>query len=568
MTDGFFELAIVILFSAIFGIAAKLLKQPVILAYLATGALIGYFGFFNLADKETFRIFSDLGIMFLLFLVGLEINYSSLRLVGKTALIVGLGQVVFTFAIGYFIALALNFNSLQSAYIAIALTFSSTIIVVKLLSDKKDLHSLYGRISVGTMLIQDFVAIFLLIFLAGSGSGNAFFLQKALFTVISGVFLFAVMLWLGRKIIPPILDKIAASSELLFLLSLAWLFAVSVVVSKMGFSIEIGGLLAGLSLANSSENFQIAAKIKTLRDFFILIFFVILGASFIFSNFSGIAIPILLFSIFVLIGNPLIVLIIMGIMGFRKRTSFLVGVTVAQISEFSLILAVLGLKLGHITEEIAALITAVGIITITTSTYLIIYADHIFKRVSRLLSIFERKETKEELLFSGKELERPIIMIGYGRTGESIALNLEKKNLLVLDSDPEVINQLKKEGIDYVFGDMKDSEIFERINLEKANVVISTSPDFEDNLELLRNLNVLEKKPKTILRAETEQEARLLYAKDADYVLLPNFTAGQYLGKNISVDPKMKILNQLRKKDLFLIKRLKSKTNNNKMRYV
>lgn len=558
MTGGLFELAIVILFSAIFGVAAKLLKQPVILAYLATGALIGYFGFFNLADKETFRIFSDLGIMFLLFLVGLEINYSSLRLVGKTALIVGLGQVVFTFAIGYLIALALNFNSLSSAYIAIALTFSSTIIVVKLLSDKKDLHSLYGRISVGTMLIQDFVAIFILIFLAGSNSGNAFFLQKAVFTVVSGVFLFAAMLWLGRKIIPLILDKIAASSELLFLLSLAWLFAVSVVMSKIGFSIEIGGLLAGLSLANSSENFQIAAKIKTLRDFFILIFFVILGASFVFSNFSSITIPILFFSIFVLVGNPLIVLIIMGIMGFRKRTSFLVGVTVAQISEFSLILAALGLKLGHISEETVTLITAVGIITITTSTYLIIYADSIFKRLSRLLSIFERGITKEELLFSDKELEKPIIMIGYGRTGESIASNLEKKNLLVLDSDPEVINQLKEEGIDYVFGDMKDSEIFERMNLKKAAVVISTSPDFEDNLELLRNLNALEKKPKTILRAETEQEARLLYAQNADYVLLPNFTAGQYLGKNISVDPKMKILNQLRKKDLFLMKRIKS----------
>lgn len=559
MTDGFFELAIVILFSAIFGIAAKLLKQPVILAYLATGALIGYFGFFNLADKETFRVFSDLGIMFLLFLVGLEINYSSLRLVGKTALIVGLGQVVFTFAIGYFIALALNFNSLHSAYIAIALTFSSTIIVVKLLSDKKDLHSLYGRISVGTMLIQDFVAIFILIFLAGSDSGSDFLIRKAILTVAMGVFLFAAMLWLGRKIIPLILDKIATSSELLFLLSLAWLFTISVIMNKIGFSIEIGGLLAGLSLANSSENFQIAARIKTLRDFFILIFFVILGASFVFSNFSSIAIPILLFSIFVLVGNPLIVLIIMGIMGFRKRTSFFVGVTVAQISEFSLILAVLGLKLGHITEETVALITAVGIITITTSTYLIIYADSIFKRISWLLSIFERGKTKKELLFLSKELEKPIIMIGYGRTGESIASNLEKKNLLVLDSDPEVINQLKEERIDYIFGDMRDSEIFERINLEKANVIISTSPDFEDNLALLRDLKAFRKKPKIILRAETEQEARFLYAEGANYVLLPNFTAGQYLGKNISVDPKMKILEQLRKKDLLLMKIIKSK---------
>src|SRR3989344_7859264 len=163
MDSAIFELAAVILLAAALGIVLKIFKQPTVLAYLITGAVIGYFGFFNLNDKDFFRIFSDLGIMFLLFLVGLEINYSSLRLVGKASLIIGLSQVIFTSIVGFGLAVLFGFSHLQSAYIAIALTFSSTIIIVKLLSEKKDLNSLYGKIAVGLLLVQDFLAILILI---------------------------------------------------------------------------------------------------------------------------------------------------------------------------------------------------------------------------------------------------------------------------------------------------------------------------------------------------------------------------------------------------------------------
>ena len=297
----------------------------------------------------------------------------SLRLVGKASVLVGLGQIILTFIPGFFIARFFDFNFLQAAYIAIALTFSSTIIVVKLLSEKRDTNSLYGKISIGFLLVQDFVAILILIFLAGIESEKGIVFNDIFLTTLKGLGLFILMLYLGRKILPLMLDKISRSQELLFLTSLAWCFGIATVVVKAGFSIEIGGFLAGLALANSSEHFQISAKIKSLRDFFILIFFVILGSSLIFSDFSGLTLPIIIFSLFVLIGNPLIVLIIMGLMGYRKRTGFLCGVTTAQISEFSLILAALGLKLGHLNEKVVSLITAVGIITITLSTLSLIH---------------------------------------------------------------------------------------------------------------------------------------------------------------------------------------------------
>ncbi|MEK7496078.1 MAG: cation:proton antiporter [Patescibacteria group bacterium] len=557
MTSGLFELAIIILIAAGLGIAARLLKQPIILAYIFTGIIIGILSFFNLNNRELFQTFSELGITFLLFLVGLEINYSSLRLVGKASVLIGLGQIVFTAVIGYFIALFFDFNQLQSLYIAIALTFSSTIIVVKLLSEKKDTNSLYGKISIGLLLVQDFVAILILIFLAGIQTGEGINFNEVFLTAIKGLILFIAMLWLGRKILPLVFNKIAQSQELLFLTSLAWCLGIATAVAKTGFSIEIGGFLAGLALANSSEHFQISAKIRSLRDFFILIFFVILGSSLIFSDFSGLTLPIIVFSLFVLIGNPLIVLIIMGLMGYRKRTSFMCGVTVAQISEFSLILAALGLKLGHLNTQIVSLITAVGIITITLSTYLIIYAEKIFRRFPRFFSLFERKKNKEDESLI-KQFKKPIILIGSHRLGQSIAFHLPKDDLLIIDFDPEIIGQLRKHGFDYIFGDIGDAEIFERADFNEARLIISTSPDFEDNLTLLSELNLLKNrnKIKVIIRAQDEKEAEILYKQGVDYALLPHFTSGQYLGKSIVVDPSLQILEQLKNKDLEMMKKI------------
>lgn len=564
MSSGLFELAIIILIAAGLGIAARLLKQPIILAYIFTGIIIGILSFFHLNNRELFQTFSELGITFLLFLIGLEINYSSLRLVGKASVLIGLGQIIFTAAIGYFIALFFDFNQLQSLYIAIALTFSSTIIVVKLLSEKKDLNSLYGKISIGFLLVQDFAAILILIFLAGIQTNEGIVLSKVFLTAIKGLILFIAMLWLGRKILPLVFNKIAQSQELLFLTSLAWCLGIATAVAKTGFSIEIGGFLAGLALANSSEHFQISAKIRSLRDFFIMIFFVILGSSLIFSDFSGLTLPIIIFSLFVLIGNPLIVLIIMGLMGYRKRTGFMCGATVAQISEFSLILAALGLKLGHLNTHVVSLITAVGIITITLSTYLILYSEKIFRRFPRFFSLFERKKIKEDGSLI-KQFKKPIILIGSHRLGQSIAFHLPKDNLLIIDFDPEMISQLRRHGFDYIFGDIGDAEIFERANFNDARLIISTSPNFEDNLTLLSELNSLKNrdKIKVIIRAQDEKEAEILYDPPAgggvDYALLPHFTSGQYLGKSIVVDPSLQILEQLKNKDLEMIKKINHK---------
>ncbi len=566
ISGGILELTIIICLASVLGIIAKILKQPLVLAFILTGIIIGLtqkkLDIFSIGNQDVFHLFSELGIMFLLFLIGLEMNYSSLKTVGKTSLMVGLGQILFTFVFGFIISFfLLGFTQIHAVYIAIALTFSSTIIIVKLLSDKKALNSLYGKISIGFLLVQDFVVILMLIALTGIDSSGEIITSKLFLTFLLGIFFFSLMIFLGRNIFPWIFDKIAKSQELLFLISLAWVFGLVGLVkilenyTGISFSIEVAGFLAGLALANSSENHQIANRIKPLRDFFILIFFVILGSSIIFYNFNTLAVPIIVLSLFVLIGNPLIVMIIMGLlMGHKKRTSFLSGITVAQISEFSLILAALGLKLGHVTEEIVAVIAAVGIITITVSTYMVINSEKIFNKMSLFLSLFERKKTNQEISFDYPK--KPIILIGYDRAGKSIALNMPKEKLLIIDFNPDIINELRENNYSSVYADIIDPLIFENIDFEGVEIVISTSPNIEDNLSLMSSIRLLSKKPKIILRAETKEDAKILYKNNADYVFIPLFSSGQYLGKIINSDPKLEKIHELKEKDLVFMEKI------------
>jgi Kef-type K+ transport system membrane component KefB len=552
MTEGFFELTIILIAAAVLSIIARMLRQPTILAYLAVGVLINYLNLFDFHSFNLFELFSDLGIMLLLFLVGLEINYSSLKMVGKVSLILGLGQVIFTSIGGFIISRFFGFEIIEAAYLAVGLCFSSTIIIVKLLTDKKDLNSLYGKISIGFLLVQDLVAVLLLVLLSSMQSSGEFVPMDLLIALGKAVALFGVMLWLGRKIMPVIFDKVAHSQEILFVTSLAWVFVLAVLVNQINFSIEIAGFLAGIALANSSEHFQIANRVRPLRDFFIMLFFVSLGTSFVFEDLSGLATPILTFSAYVLIGNPLIVMVLMGILGYRKRTGFLTGLTVAQISEFSLILMAVGLKLGHIDDTIIALVTAIGIVTIITSTYLITHGNQIYRIFSNILSIFERRKLKEPS-FKTNQYKKSIVLIGYHRTGKSLAHHLNKEDLLVIDFDPSSIPSLENNGYDYILGDISDEEVFEASNCAKSKLVISTSPDQEDNLLLLHRLKKLKKRPQAIFRAETAEEATTMYEHGADYVLLPHLSSGHTLGQTLSKSVSQNILKKLKHKDLLIL---------------
>jgi Kef-type K+ transport system membrane component KefB len=525
----FTELSIIIVVTAIVAGIAKLLKQPMIIAYILAGLLLSPYGLNLVSSHDTIETLSHLGIAFLLFMVGINLSPRVIKSVGKVSVVTGIGQIIFTSSIGFLIALAFSFSVTEAVYIAIALTFSSTIVIMKLLSDKKDLDMLYGRIAVGFLIVQDIVAMLILIFVASlSGEGNIYsIVVQSLIKVIGAV---GLVLLLGYYVLPKILKKIADSTEYITLFCIAWCLALAATLYHIGLSIEIGALLAGVSLSISPFRHEITGKIRPLRDFFILMFFVFLGTQMEFSNFQAYTIPIIIFSIFVLIGNPIIVMILMGASRYTKRTGFLAGLTVAQISEFSLILIALGIKMGHISPDILSFVTITGLITIGGSTYFIIYGKKIYKRLKPYLDIFERKGNKVDEHQGTHSKNYDAVLLGYNHIGLNFMETLKKmkKKFLIVDYNPEIINELIEKQIPCLYEDVENDDIFEQINLKKVKLVVSSIKNIDINLPLIRNIREENKKCVIILVSDKIEEAIEYYQAGANYVIIPNEVGGSH----------------------------------------
>lgn len=559
MENVFLEITVIISLAAFLALFFRIIKQPAIVAYILTGIIIGPLGLIPIQSQQLITVLGDLGITLLLFMLGLEIKISDFKSFGKEVILGGLGQIVFSFAFFYTLTTFFGVSSLDSIYIAVALTFSSTVIIVKLLSDTRQLHSLYAKITIGILLLQDFFAILFLIFLSSfnPNTGTLQSLEQIIIVTFKAIVLFGLVIYLSKKVFPQIVGYLSKSPETLFLVSLAWVFGLAAIVSSkaVGFSIEIGGFLAGLSLANSIANFQIIAKAKILRDFFIVLFFVVLGMRMNIANIASVIAPAIILSIFVMIIKPLIVILIMGIMGFRKRTSFLSGFTLAQISEFSLIIVFLGNKIGHISNYLVSLVTMIGIITFMFSPYVIIYGNKLYLTFGRYFTIFERKNLKKEkIVHSEIELDNlrdHIVLVGGDQMGQSILGALEdlEKDVVVVDFDPDIVGKLSEKHIHRLFGDISDYEIQKKASLDRAKLVISTIPNTEDNLLILKELKEENRKAKVVVMALDSHDAKILYKAGADYVILPHLAGGRQIARLLR-ENNLENIEKLKEKDL------------------
>jgi Kef-type K+ transport system membrane component KefB/voltage-gated potassium channel Kch len=554
----FFEITIIICLAAGLTIIFRHYKQPAILAYLLTGIILGPLGIFQLQEKLALETLGQLGITLLLFMLGLELKLNELRSIGKVAVLVGGAQMLITLALGYGTALLLGFSPTGAIYTGLALAFSSTIIIVKILSDKKDLNSLHGKLAIGILLMQDFFAVMTIIFLTGVSSvtGSALITQIGII-LLKIVVLFGWVIVLSKYLFPPLVKRIAKSHESLFLFSLAWVFALTALIASpyIGFSIEIGGFLAGLALANTSENFQIIAKMKALRDFFITIFFVVLGLEMSIHNVSQVLLPAIILILFVIFLKPLIIMVITGALGYRKRTSFLVGLSLSQISEFSFLILFIGTAKGAIPAELDTMFLIVGITTFATSTFALQNSNKLYKLLSNKLYIFERNNIQKnhiEAAETFEDLEHHIILVGGHEMGMSIIKALEDTNepVVVVDFDPDVVQRLREKDIPVLFGDIADTEIQERVHFNKARLVISTVPDIEDNLLLIKGLNKANRRAKIVVMSLEAQDTKELYDAGADYVVMPHLAGGRHLAK-ILIDKKhMELIEKYKEKDL------------------
>lgn len=531
----FYEISILLVISVIGGYLGMFLRQPLVVSFIMVGILVGPSFLDIVKSSEHIDLLAHLGISLLLFVVGLKLDLQLIRTTGAVAAMTGMGQVIFTSVIGFAICMWMGYSLVESTYVSVALTFSSTIIIVKLLSDKGEADSLHGRVALGLLIVQDLVVVLVMIGLSAFGGTeeNVNLIEAVGFMLLKGTLLLGGVALFMRYIVDKLLTRLAHSQELLLLFAIMLAVALSSFCDWLGFSKELGAFLAGISLASTQYREMISSRLKGMRDFMLLFFFIGLGSHIEISMLESQLTPAIILSIFVLIGNPIIMMAIMLRMGYRVRTSFVSGITIAQISEFSLIMLALGLQLGHIDTEIVGLVTLVGLITIALSTYLIMYSNEIYDYLDPWLSKLERSQPKTEPggdIPEGPTGEYDVILFGLGRYGSNIARGLRQNGVSVLgvDFDPSLVRQWQRQGHPACYGDANDTHFPETLPLEHAKWVISALPPprgsmMEGNLQvaLLHALRDHDYKGKVAVTAHTPSAVSALKRAGANLVLLP-----------------------------------------------
>ncbi len=526
--DGnvFIQIGIVVIIAALAAFLLRLIKQPQILAYVLVGILITPV-LHLVTDTSIIESMSIIGIAFLLFIVGLEMDLKALKNVAFVSSLGGFIQIVILFVLGYLAALLLGFLSLEASYFGLVLSFSSTMVVLKLLSDKRQLNTLHGRIVLGILLLEDVIAIFAISVLS---SVNEFSLALLGLQLLKFLSLFIIAFLLSKYVFPSVFRFSAKHQELLLIMSLAVCFLFALGFFYLGFSIAIGAFVAGIALGNLSYNLEIIGKMKSLRDFFALIFFVSLGMGLSLSALQGLWIPLVVFILIILLLKPIIIMTICSLFKYTKKPAFLTAISLAQVGEFSLIIAAQGLAFGHISQEMFSLVVIIALISMSWTSYFIEHGNWFYRILRRPLRLFDVFTTQGSE-YLPLEAKPTIVLCGYNRIGYSVLRDLRhlKKKVLVIDYNPEIISLLVNQGFHCIYGDVTDEEITSRMNLRTIELLISTVPEMNDNLFLIRKVRQFNKKAHIVVTASDIDGALKLYERGADYVILPHFLGGEHV---------------------------------------
>uniref|UniRef100_UPI004047F787 cation:proton antiporter n=1 Tax=Aquiluna sp. TaxID=2053504 RepID=UPI004047F787 len=539
MVEGsFVSVALILALAVAAGAIAKLLRQPVVVSFIIVGILAGPTAFNLVEGAEEIRLFAKFGIAILLFLVGLKLDFHMIRSTGKVALVAGLSQVAFTAAVGFGIAMLFGFEATTAFYIAVALTFSSTIIIIKLIGDKRELDTLYGRIAVGILIVQDILVVAAMVVIVTIGTpGEGSVVTDLIVTLASSAVFLGVIAFASKFVLEKVLDWISKSPELTLLFGVAWAIVLAAISILIGLSMEIGAFVAGVSLASTAYRESLGARMVSLRDVMLLFFFIELGASLTFADALGQLWPAIVLSVFVLVGKPLIVFAIMGWMGYRSITSFRTGVALAQISEFSLILIALGYSLGQVDSAVLSLVTLVAVFTITVSSYLILYTDKLFPLMQGFMHLFERGKASavdEE----SQSLSFDAIVIGSGRFGTEVISGLifSGSSVLAVDLDPDALARARELGAETLFGDVGDPDFAKMLPIHQTGTLICTAPDRSTNTLLLESLKSLDYGGELYLTALDNQTAEMFAKEDRVTTIRPLKMAANRIVKQLKGD--------------------------------
>jgi Kef-type K+ transport system membrane component KefB/Trk K+ transport system NAD-binding subunit len=528
MDNVFSGLSLIIVIGAAVALIMRAINQPLIIGHIITGIIVGPALLHVASSPSTLALFSDLGIALLLFIIGLGLNPQIVKEVSKTATYVAVIQVGAITLVGFLLGLALGLEKTPAAFLGFSLAISSTIIILKMLSDKREQARLYGKIAISVSLVQDLIAIALVV-VTSAGHTKSLAVGSTLALAVKGVILGFIIYWVSNRLMPKLHKLISGSQEFLFLFAIAWGLGSAALFQKIGLSSEIGALLAGVCLASQPYAQEIAARLRPLRDFFVIVFFIALGANLNLSDIGSKLSVILVSALVVIILKPLISMAVMGYLGYTKRTSFKASVALAQVSEFSIVLVLLGEQRGLINSSIVTAITLIALCSIAASSYLILFSDRIFSTLERYLGIFERSQTHSEPAIP-KNYE--MILFGYQKGGHEFVKVFRQmtKDYVVIDYDPEIIESLEQRKIPHIYGDVTDVELLDEANVAKAKLIVSTMTEPLANSDLLSYLKRKNSQAVVIAEADSPKQAGRLYDEGASYVILPHFIGGEKIG--------------------------------------
>ena len=532
MDSVFSGLSLIIVIGAAVALLMRIVGQPLLIGHIITGIIVGPAVLHVAKSADTLHLFADIGIALLLFIIGLGLNPRVVKEVGRTAAFVGGSQVAIITVLGWIVGRSFGLSSNEGLFLGASLAISSTIIILKLISDKKEQGRLYGKIAVSVSLVQDIIAIALVVVTSSTSAGHSL----AFGSLVSLVFKAAVVGWLiyivSYKVLPHFAKIIAGNQEFLFLFAIAWGLGSAALFSKIGLSSEIGALLAGICLAPLTYAQEVAARLRPLRDFFLIVFFISLGSNLLFHSLGSMLGLVVASIAIAVILKPLVAMAVLGFLGYTKRTSFKAAVALAQISEFSIVLIIIAQNKGLISSQVVSAIILMTLVSIAASTYMITFSDRLFGIFEPYLNFFERKKIEgEQLPTQNNEL----VLFGYQRGGHEF-INLFKKlkkKYVVIDYDPEVIDIIEHRKINYLYGDATDTELLEEAGLGHAKLVVSTIPDFEINQFLLGWLGHKNPRAVAIMHTDDPLEAAKLYEAGASYVILPHYIGSEQISNFI-----------------------------------
>ncbi|KJC46986.1 membrane protein [Bradyrhizobium sp. LTSP849] len=528
------DITLCILFAWMLGLLAHFFRQPLILAYLIAGFCIGPFGAGWVKSQESISVISELGLIFMLFMIGLEIDLKKIVRAGKVILFAAGGQLLGGCLLGilFFAGLGLSLGGghFDALYLCVACALSSTVIIVKVLYEKRELDTLPGRVTLGVLVLQD---IFAILFLAVQPSLANLQISVVLLSIGRVAVLVAAALLVSRYVLPRLFHQIARRPELILLGALAWCFLVAETAEQLSLSREMGALIAGVSLSTFPYALDVTAKVTTLRDFFITLFFVALGMTIPVPGLSVIGLA-LMIAAFTVVSRLVTTFIPLYLMKQGLRASLLPAINLAQISEFSLVVIQTGVIDNHIAADTANATSFAFVVLAVLSTFAMTRSDEItrwaigpLKRIG-LRDLDHGNGHREEGDERGHGEARRIVILGFFRAASALLAEIERQNPLLLeqitvvDFNPNVYQTLLSRGLHVIYGDISNVDTLLHAGIGKSEMIILSVPDAllkgASNEKLIRHVRNLNPNALIVATADLLSDVGELYEAGASYV--------------------------------------------------